>query len=90
MAFLFTKSRAGGKGEHMYSTYRLKASELNSTFLETLKKMFKNREIEIVVHDVEDETEYLLSTEANKKHILKAVKNVEKRKNLVHVQAVDL
>jgi hypothetical protein len=36
----------------MYSTYRLKASELNATFLETLKKMFKNREIEIVVHDM--------------------------------------
>jgi len=74
----------------MYSTYRLKASELNSAFLETLKKLFKNREIEIVVHDVEDETEYLLATEANKKHILKAIKNVEKRKNLVHVKVVDL
>jgi antitoxin YefM len=74
----------------MYSTYRVKANEINKNFWEGIKEMFKDREIEIVVQDVEDETEYLLKTDANKKHLLKAVKNVENRTNLVEVETAGL
>jgi antitoxin YefM len=31
----------------------------------------------------QDTTEYLLSTEANRKHLLEAIENLEKRENLV-------
>ena len=38
-----------------------------------LGKMFKDSEIEIVIHEVEDETEYLLKSSANKAHLLQAI-----------------
>ena len=75
----------------MYSTYRLKANELNKSFIKSLKDIFKNREIEIIVQDVEeDETEYLLKNEANKQHLLKAIENVNKNENVVEVPLENL
>ena len=78
------------EGSCMYSTYRIKANEIDNNFLKGIKEMFKDREIEIVVHDVEDETEYLLKTENDKKHLLNAIKNVETKKNLVEVEVTEL
>jgi antitoxin YefM len=70
----------------MYSTYRLKAGELDSKFIKSLKEIFQDKEIEIIVHDIEeDETEYLLKSEANKKHLLKAIENVNNNENVVEV-----
>ncbi len=66
----------------MLATYKLKASEINQSFLDTIKKIFKDSEIEIVIHEVEDETEYLLKSSANKAHLLKAIANVDSGKNL--------
>lgn len=37
-----------------------------------------------------DETEYLLKNEANKKQLLKAIKNVEKGENTIPVDTADL
>jgi antitoxin YefM len=50
--------------------------------------LFGDRQIEIVVSSV-DETDYLLSNEANRSHLLRAIKNVEERKNLVEVNLED-
>ena len=74
----------------MYSTYRLQADELSSDFLKALKKAYQHREIEIIVQDVEDETEYLLSTTANREHLLRAIENVNNHTNLVEVTLEDL
>lgn len=75
----------------MYSTYRLKAGELNTNFIKSLKEIFEDREIEIIVHDVEeDETEYLLKNEANKQHLLKAIANVNNNENVVKVPLENL
>ncbi len=71
----------------MELTYRLNASELNEEFLKTIKKLYKGKNLEVTVQVVEDETEYLLKTEINRTQLLKAVKDVEKRKNL---QTIDL
>ena len=76
----------------MQSVYRVNASELDDRFLESLKALFGDRQIEIVVSSV-DETDYLLNNEANRwqslpereSHLLRAIKNVERRKNLVEV-----
>jgi antitoxin YefM len=68
----------------MQSIYRLKADELNEDFLEGLKRIFKDKEIEIVVSEV-DETEYLLQSLANRERLLNALNNVENQENLVEV-----
>ncbi|MEZ4866793.1 MAG: hypothetical protein R3C14_36065 [Caldilineaceae bacterium] len=73
----------------MQSVYRLNAEELDYQFLESLKSLFKNKEIEIIVSEV-DETAYLLSTVANRKHLLSAIKNIESGTNLVTVDIDEL
>ena len=69
----------------MYTIYRLNASELDSQFVESLKALFKDKEIEITVSEV-DETAYLLRSEANKKRLLEAIRNVDNQTGLVEVQ----
>jgi antitoxin YefM len=68
----------------MQTVYRLKTEELDTQFLESLKMLFKDRDIEIVVTEV-DETSYLLRSEANKKRLLEAIHAVEKGQNLIEV-----
>ncbi len=68
----------------MHTTYRLYANELDSDFIEALKTLFKDKEIEIIVSEV-DETAYLLQSEANKKRLLQAVQNIDNQQNLVEV-----
>jgi antitoxin YefM len=76
----------------MQSVHRLKASELDDRFLESLKAQWgddlrsvvDHREIEIVISEA-DETAYLMSNEANRQHLLKAVNDIEQRHNLVEV-----
>ncbi|WP_019508223.1 hypothetical protein [Pleurocapsa sp. PCC 7319] len=73
----------------MQTVYRLKASELDDRFLEGLKATYKDKEIEIIVCEI-DETEYLLKSEANKQRLMQAVENVDKRTNLIEVNLEDL
>ncbi len=73
----------------MNTIYRLNANELDEKFVQSLKALFKDKDIEIIVNEV-DETAYLLRSEANKDRLLKAVENVEKAENLVEVQIGDL
>jgi hypothetical protein len=73
----------------MYAIYKIKANELDSRFIKTLKAMFKDKEIEIAVCEVseieEDETAYLLKSPANRERLLKAIENVAHDRNLVTV-----
>jgi antitoxin YefM len=69
----------------MYSTYRLKAEDLSETLLNAIKSTYHDRQIEITVQEVEDETDYLLSSPANSAHLLSAIKNIENNSNLVDV-----
>ena len=69
----------------MYTVYRLNASELDSQFVESLKALFKDKEIEITVSEV-DETAYLLRSEANKQRLLEAIRNVDSQTGLIEVQ----
>ena len=68
----------------MHSTYRINTKQLDSSFIEALKLNYPDKEIEIVVYEV-DETAYLLSSEANRKHLLNSVENVKNKSNLVEV-----
>ena len=67
----------------METVFRLKASELNSAFLATLKTLFKEKEIEVTISDAHDETSFLLKNPKNRAHLLKAIEDVKKNKNLV-------
>ena len=74
----------------MYTTYRLHTDELSENFIKAVKQTFKDRNIEIIVQEVQDETEYLLSSQANKEHLLRSIQNVANHTNLVKVQMEEL
>lgn len=73
----------------MQITYRLKADQLDENFLEDLQKTYKNKEIEIVVYEV-NETKYLLKNTINKQRLLQAKNNIEKGIYLVEVNLDNL
>lgn len=57
----------------MEAIYKLKANEINPNLMETIKKLFGNKEITISITTETDETEYLTAYPANKKHLLESM-----------------
>lgn len=68
----------------MHTVYRLNASELDQRFINALKATFLDKEIEIVVYEV-DETAYLMASVANRKKLVDAIENVKSKSNLIEV-----
>ena len=68
----------------MYTSFHIKASELDENFIKALKMIFKSKRISIFVEEEQDETEYLLSSPANRRMLEKSIKNAEKG-NLIEV-----
>ena len=66
----------------MQTIYQLNADELDINLLESIKAQFPHKEIEIIVVE-RDETEYLLSSPANREALLRAVADVEAGRNLI-------
>ncbi|MDR3284274.1 MAG: hypothetical protein LBS97_03725 [Treponema sp.] len=60
----------------MVATYRLKPYEIDG-FLKVFKSTFTGKELEVSVEEVEDETDYLLKSESNRKQLLEAVEAEE-------------
>ncbi|MFZ0544061.1 MAG: hypothetical protein WAM60_01395 [Candidatus Promineifilaceae bacterium] len=69
----------------MQTVYHLRTNELDSQFLESLKTLFKDKTIEIIVTEV-DETAYLLRSDANREHLLQAIEHVNNGDNLVELE----
>lgn len=70
----------------MITTYRLRADELDEDFVAPLRILFKDKEVESTVEEV-DETSYLLRFDANRRHLLQAVENIDRGRSLVEVTA---
>jgi len=60
----------------------MNANELNGGLLESIKAAYKNKEIEIVVSEI-DETEYLMRSPANREALLRAMNDIEAGVNII-------
>jgi antitoxin YefM len=65
----------------MDAIYHVRADELDQRFLDALKVLFKDKEIEIAVSE-RDEIAYLLRSPANRERLLRAVADVESSENI--------
>ena len=61
----------------MITTFKLNTSELNIEFIESIKKIFFNKEIEILIKTVEQDLDFKYSDK-----LINAIENVENNKNL--------
>jgi hypothetical protein len=64
----------------MNSTYHISEKELTVEFLKTIKALFKNKNLTVSIAEEIDATDYLLATEANKKHLQKSTSDLQKGK----------
>jgi len=71
----------------MLATYRLRADEIGENFLKGIQDSYQNKEIEITIQEVEDETAYLLKSEANRQHLLRGIDEVQ---NGSHLQTMTI
>jgi len=70
---------ASAKIFNMETIYRLNTNELGISFINSLKNAYPDQNVEIFVRE-QDETEYLLSSPANREHLEKAIENVKQGK----------
>ena len=62
----------------MSTTFHLDTtSELNTDFLNAIKTLFKNQRISVTVEAEMDETEYLMSSEANRLFLEKSMNQIK-------------
>ncbi|OQX97572.1 MAG: hypothetical protein B6I20_12325 [Bacteroidetes bacterium 4572_117] len=61
----------------MITTFRLNTNELNDAFVESIKKLFFNKEIEILVRTTDNNVDFKYSD-----NLINAVNNIEKNKNI--------
>lgn len=66
----------------MQTIYQINADELDQNLLESIKVLFRHKEIEIVVSE-RDETAYLLRSPANRENLLGAIKDIEENRNII-------
>ena len=66
----------------MQTIYQINADELDQNLLDSIKALFKHKEIEIVISE-RDETAYLLRSPTNRERLLRAVRDVENNQNIV-------
>jgi antitoxin YefM len=73
----------------MTTTFRMDASELNSSFLQKLQTLFEDKKLVITVEEEMDETEYLLSSEENRVSLQKSMEQL-RNGDLIQVSLEDL
>ncbi len=66
----------------MLTSYEMNSEELTPEFIKIIKKIYKNKRIEITISEI-DETEYILRSPQNKKALLNRLKDIEENINIV-------
>ena len=61
----------------MTSVFHISANEINADFAATLRNLFKDKNVTVTVDAEMDETEYLLQSKANRKMLLKSLRQAE-------------
>jgi hypothetical protein len=64
----------------MISTYHINEQELTVEFLKSIKSLFKNKKLTVTIAEEIDETDYLLASQANSKHLQKSISDLENGK----------
>jgi len=62
--------------------------ELEDSFIDTIRTTYPNQVVEIEIRE-QDTTEYLLSSPANRKHLMESIKNIEEGKNLTSFETLE-
>ena len=70
------------KGVSMQASFILDSNELDNSFIDKLKEMFKNKRIELFITE-SDDTEYLRASKTNKEVLDASIANIENGTNLV-------
>lgn len=68
--------------------YRIKPYELTPDFFDALKATFQGKEIQMSIKTIQDETEYLLRSEENRRRLFKSLENI-KHKRYVHAMTIE-
>ena len=63
----------------MEAIYRLNTSEMGTDFINSIKTVYPDQNIEIKIR-LKDETEYLMSSPANRERLNKSIKEIEEGK----------
>ena len=66
----------------MQTIYKTRANEIDTSILESIKALYSDKQIEISVME-QDATDYLLSSEANRVQLLRAIDDIEHGRNIV-------
>lgn len=65
----------------MQASFTLDSNELDHSFVDKLREMFKNKRIELLVTETDD-TKHLSASAVNKESITTAIANIESAQNL--------
>lgn len=65
------------------TTYRTRANEVGQSLIDSIRTMYGDKEIEIIVIEQEDETDFLLKSPANREQLLRAVEDIKNGRNLI-------
>lgn len=66
----------------MQTTFQINADELDQNFIDGIKTLFKNKDIEITIYE-RDETESLLRSPANREYLSRVAKDIEENRNII-------
>ncbi len=65
------------------TTYRTRANEVGQPLIDSIRTMYGEKEIEIIVIEQEDETDFLLKSPENREQLLRSVEDIKNGRNLV-------
>ena len=69
----------------MNTIIKINSDDIDEKLINGIKSMFAHKDIEIIISEAMDDTQYLMSSETNQKELLEAIKRINKGESLVEV-----